>query len=79
MILRKVISWIAVILWMALIFNLSHQPDTESNELSAGIIEVIIQTVEKVAPSMELDIRRLNHIIRKNAHFFAYLVLGCFC
>ena len=73
---RKILSWTAVILWMALIFYLSHQPAADSNELSTGITEVIIQTIEKVAPNMELDIRSLNHIVRKNAHFFAYLVLG---
>lgn len=27
------LSWAAVILWMALIFYLSHQPATDSNEL----------------------------------------------
>ncbi len=76
MLTKKSLSWIVVILWMALIFYLSHQPATESDELSTGITEVIIQTVEKVAPGMEIDIRSLNHTIRKNAHFFAYLVLG---
>ncbi len=73
--LKRIFSWAAVILWMVLIFYLSHQPATESNELSTGITEVIIQTVEKVAPNVEFDIRSLNHIVRKNAHFFAYLVL----
>ena len=73
---RKFLSWTAVILWMAIIFYLSHQPAAESSELSRGITKVIIQTIEKVAPNIELDIRSLNHIVRKNAHFFAYLVLG---
>lgn len=76
MTLKKILSWTLVILWMGLIFYLSHQPATESNQLSTGITEVIIQTIEKVAPNLELDIRSLNHIARKNAHFFAYLVLG---
>ncbi|WP_257348292.1 VanZ family protein [Pseudalkalibacillus decolorationis] len=69
-------SLIAVILWIALIFYLSHQPATMSNELSTGITEVIVKTVEKVIPNMDFDIRGFNHIVRKNAHFFAYLVLG---
>ncbi len=73
---KKILSWILVILWMGLIFYLSHQPAAESSELSTGITEVIIQTIEKLAPNVELDIRNLNHIVRKNAHFFAYLVLG---
>ena len=33
----RVFSWIAVILWMILIFSLSHQPVAQSSELSRGI------------------------------------------
>jgi VanZ family protein len=72
----KILSWSAVILWMALIFYLSHQPATESNQLSKGITELIVKTVEKVDPNPEFDIRSFNYIVRKNAHFFAYLILG---
>ncbi|WIV12107.1 VanZ family protein [Proteiniborus sp. MB09-C3] len=74
--LRKKLSWIAVIIWMALIFYLSHQSATKSNDLSTGITEKIIRTVERVAPDLELDLGNFNHITRKNAHFFAYLILG---
>jgi VanZ family protein len=76
MLTKRSLSWTAVILWMALIFYLSHQPATESNKLSTEITEIIIQTIERVAPNMEFDVRGLNHIIRKNTHFFAYLILG---
>lgn len=73
-----VISWIAVILWMALIFHLSAQPATQSKEISRGITEVVVETVERVAPNRadDIDIQRVHHLIRKNAHFFSYLVLG---
>ena len=73
---RKIFSWALVVIWMVLIFYLSHQPATESNKLSTNITEKIVEVVEKVIPSNKFDIRRFNHIIRKNAHFFAYLVLG---
>ncbi|TCO68517.1 VanZ family protein [Marinisporobacter balticus] len=72
------ISWIAVILWMFLIFNLSSQVADESDKLSKGITEIVIKTVEKVEPRVDFDISRFNHIVRKNAHFFAYLALGIF-
>ncbi|TYO92008.1 VanZ family protein [Desulfallas thermosapovorans] len=72
----KFLSWITVILWMVLIFNLSSQVAEQSNELSTGITEVIVKTVEKVAPMAEFDIKSFNNVLRKNAHFFAYLVLG---
>ncbi|MSU02121.1 VanZ family protein [Tissierella pigra] len=73
---RKLISWVLVVLWMILIFYLSHQPSTESNKLSIGITEKITIIVEKAAPIIDTNIRNFNRIIRKNAHFFAYLILG---
>jgi len=72
----KIFSWTAVILWMVLIFNLSHQPATKSNQLSTGITEVIVENIEKIIPNAEADISRFNHIVRKNAHFAVYYVLG---
>lgn len=67
---------IATILWIVLIFYFSHQPVTVSNGLSLGITEHIIETVEKVAPLNNLSIDKINHIVRKNAHFFLYFILG---
>jgi len=74
--IHKILSWTAVILWMAFIFTLSSQVAQESNQLSTGITEVVVKTVKKVAPKAEFDMETFNHIVRKNAHFFAYLVLG---
>ena len=60
-----------------MIFYLSHQPATESNKLSISITEKIAGIVEKTDPNIDdTNIRKFNRIIRKNAHFFAYLVLG---
>jgi VanZ family protein len=72
----KLLSWTAVILWMMLIFSLSNQPASQSNDLSKGITEVIIENVEKVAPEAQYKLGDFNHIVRKNAHFFVYLILG---
>ena len=36
----NIISWIAVPLWMALIFKLSSQPAVQSGNLSTGITEI---------------------------------------
>lgn len=73
---KKIVSFLAVILWMGLIFYLSAQPVEQSNNLSKKVTEVVVETVEKIAPTTQLDFGRANHILRKNAHFFAYLVLG---
>ncbi|MDQ0243683.1 VanZ family protein [Bacillus fengqiuensis] len=72
----KVFSWTAVILWMLLICNLSNQPATKSNQLSTGITEVIVENVEKIIPNAGTNIGSFNHIVRKNAHFAVYFVLG---
>jgi len=71
-----IISWAAAILWMVLIFNLSSQVAEQSNELSKGITEIIIEAIGKIVPQAELDINTLNHITRKNSHFFSYFILG---
>ena len=71
-----IISWIAVLFWMLFIFNLSSQAADQSDKLSIGVTEIIVEAVEKVTPGYDLNIREFNHILRKNAHFFAYLVLG---
>lgn len=74
--MRKILPWAAVILWMALIFFFSAQVAEQSDQLSTGIAEKIAETVEKVIPGSGLAIESMNHIVRKNAHFFVYLVLG---
>jgi len=74
--MKRIISWAAVVLWMALIFYLSSQPADKSNQLSSGITETIIRAVGKIIPGAETAAGKINHIIRKNAHFTAYLILG---
>jgi VanZ family protein len=72
----KYLSWMAVILWMSLIFYLSHQPAAESSKLSDSVTEIIIDTIEKVAPQVKIEKSDLQHIVRKNAHFMYFLILG---
>ena len=74
--MRKILSWAAVILWMALIFFFSAQVAEQSDQLSTGITEKIVEAVEKVIPGSGLVAESMNHVVRKNAHFFVYLVLG---
>lgn len=74
--MSKKISWAAVFLWMVCIFYFSHQPAYVSNDLSTTITEVIVEKIEMVAPHIDFDIGSFNHIVRKNAHFFLYFILG---
>jgi len=74
--LNKTLSWAFVILWMALIFYLSHQPATESSELSTGMSEMILSAVNNIIPTLDVDVSLFNYIVRKGAHFTAYFVLA---
>ena len=74
--LRIIISWALVISWMAVIFMLSSQVAEQSNELSTGITQTIIEIIQKATPLWEIGSEKLNHILRKGAHFTAYMILG---
>ncbi|MBX0313357.1 VanZ family protein [Planococcus glaciei] len=73
---HKKLSLIVVVLWMALIFSLSHQPASKSSEMSSGITKFVIEAAEQILPVAETDFDQFEHIVRKNAHFFIYLILG---
>lgn len=72
------ISWVVVFIWMIVIYSFSAQPAYKSGHLSKGIAKEVVETVEKVAPQKEINLDWADHIVRKNAHFFNYLVLGIF-
>lgn len=76
--ISKLLPWLLVILWMALIFLFSHQPATKSSELSSGITEQIINIIIVVAPNSSNKTSQIDisYIVRKGAHFTIYLVLG---
>ncbi len=74
--LKKYLKWALVILWAIFIFYLSHQPAHQSDNLSKDITKVIVKIVENIAPNKDFNISNTNHMVRKNAHFFCYLVLG---
>jgi len=73
---RRLISWLAVALWLVIIFILSAQPVYKSNGLSKGIAERIVKAIEKVSPEKNINVDRFNHYLRKTAHFLSYMILG---
>ncbi|ANU13913.1 acetobutylicum phosphotransbutyrylase [Planococcus halocryophilus Or1] len=74
--INKLVSWIAVFSWMAVIFYLSHQPGSASSHLSSGIVTALLSFIDGVAPQLDIDIESFHTFIRKNAHFIAYFLLG---
>lgn len=74
----QIISWSAVVLWMGVIFYLSHQPGAESSELSTTFLTYIIKVSSVILP-INGDGEFLHLILRKGAHFIAYFILGALC
>ncbi|WP_078392567.1 VanZ family protein [Shouchella patagoniensis] len=75
--LRVFISWTFVLLWMALIFYLSHQPGDESASLSGGVMEFALSLINRLMPGIHLaEVEWFHTFIRKGAHFGAYFILG---
>lgn len=71
-----IVSWIAVLVWAGIIFYLSSQPAGASNHLSIGLLRLIVKSLGK-AISLEIEtLAIVNHLLRKSAHFFVYLVFG---
>ncbi len=67
------ISWVLVFLWMLIIFRLSSQVAEDSNGLSLGITGLLQKTLDKI---VQTDSGSLNHLVRKGAHFSAYMLLA---
>ncbi|KGM94526.1 VanZ family protein [Clostridium novyi A str. 4552] len=74
--MRKILLWLTVIMWMGLIFKFSSQPAVQSSKLSGKVTNVNVKAIEKVKPNTKFNIVEFHHMVRKNAHFFIYLVLG---
>ena len=58
------------LLWMVVIFVLSHQ----SASISSGQSGVFVEQLHHIAPSVDQQL--LTFLVRKGAHIFAYFVLG---
>lgn len=72
----KKTPWLLVLAWMALIFFLSSQQAADSNQLSTGFTKIIVDLISGMFPGLSPQLEWLNHIVRKNAHFIAYFILG---
>lgn len=68
------------ILWAGFIFYNSSNTGSESNKRSYSIVKIIEKTVVKLnIPKLKITGEKdLNYVVRKNAHFFQYLVLAIF-
>ena len=73
--------WIAVILWMALIFSFSMETAAESSESSGGFIRTLLETFDRDFLTLSYadqhaKIESLSYFVRKSAHFCIFGMLG---
>lgn len=73
----KKLIWIATIFWLALIFYFSSQTAKSSRETS-GLLLAKANVIQEdlVATTTDSTVLKLQHIIRKWAHFIIYFVMG---
>ncbi|HLQ82308.1 MAG TPA: VanZ family protein [Pseudogracilibacillus sp.] len=68
----RLIRYLPSIVWMGVIFYLSHQPATDSAATSRGILLYLLNLLP-----IPVEYEGVFHtIIRKSAHFMAYLILA---
>lgn len=82
MIKNKIYPWLPVMFWMIIIFLFSSQPAYQSDGISRGFTNILLEIIGKIIPldvmtSTSADLlSKYNHIVRKAAHFTVYLILG---
>lgn len=75
--LIQILTWTATLVWMGIIFYLSSQPASQSAHLSTGLKNELLSILGHFLPGIKnLALENLDFLIRKNAHFIAYFILG---
>lgn len=69
--LQKFLAWLALLVWMGVIFYFSHQSGDASMQLSDGFLDSFESLFQNF-----LDYHTLSYIVRKIAHFTEYFILG---
>ncbi len=72
----RLFSYTLAILWMGLIFYMSHQNGGNSSRLSIVITEDLIKALGWITGKEVFDFFTFHFLTRKASHFLAYLVLG---
>ncbi len=72
-----IVSWLAVAAWAAVIFWFSSQAAQESDGLSIGVTQALVDILANVFPDVgDMNLGVANHTVRKLGHFGVYLILG---
>ena len=80
--MKKIISFIVLILWMIVIFSFSSADANKSTGTSDKVITTIIEIKDKITNNetpnneKEIIVKNSSFYIRKIAHITEYLILG---
>ena len=80
--MKKIISFIALILWMIVIFSFSSVDANKSTGTSDKVITTMIEIKDKITNNetpnneKEIIVKNSSFYIRKIAHITEYLILG---
>lgn len=77
----RIISLVAVVLWMGVIFSFSAQNGTESKQTSGGVVQLVAKIItpnfdELTEAQKEEVCNNLSEFVRTAAHFCSFAVLG---
>ena len=80
--MKKIISFIVLILWMIVIFSFSSADSNKSTSTSDKVITTMIEIKDKITNNetpnneKEIIVKNSSFYIRKIAHITEYLILG---
>jgi len=71
---RKTIAWILIALWCGGIFYMSSRTGTQSSSMSMFIVQELQRLIIALFGRLVVPVQ--EHLVRKAAHVFEYLILG---
>ena len=79
--MKKIFLIVLTVVWMSIIFILSNSPGEESKADSYGLgmlfCDIFVPDFEELPLDEQIELAlKIDHPIRKGAHFFEYFVLG---
>jgi len=73
--ISRIIYPVLLIIWMIIIFLFSNQTANESQSVSDGFTNKIVNIIEFVSKK-KVSVDNISFIVRKTAHFTIYFILG---
>lgn len=73
--IKKLLAWISVLIWMGVIFNFSAQNAEESSSLSQGVSKILYNFLSSLS-GIKIDLNLFHILLRQAAHFLVFFVLA---